>query len=103
MQRGAPDVLCLSADSGGSLSNRLGSESTSKRLFMFVVCFEKGEEGKVEFVPAVVTTNQDEANAHLESHDPIYSVPMPEKICGVGGALRRRELRAGGQQKRRRR
>ena len=66
------------------------------------VCFERDEdeEGEVELVVAIVTASQDEADARLESDDPVYSVPMPEKICEVGGALRRRELRAGGRKKR---
>ena len=54
----------------------------SERPSLFVVCFEmdEDEEGEIELVPAVVTASQDEANAHLESDDPVYSVPMPEKI-----------------------
>ena len=46
------------------------------------MCFEgdEDEEGEAELVPAIVTASQDEANAHLESDDPVYSVPMPEKI-----------------------
>ncbi len=56
----------------------------SERPSLFVVCFERDEdedeEGGTELVPAVVTASQDEANAHLESDDPVYSVPMPEKI-----------------------
>ena len=63
------------------------------------MCFERDEEGEVELVVAIVTASQDEANARLESDDSVYSVPMPEKICEVGGALQRRELRAGGQEK----
>ena len=56
----------------------------SERPSLFVVCFEMDEDedqdGEIELVPAVVTASQDEANAHLESDDPVYSVPMPEKI-----------------------
>ena len=54
----------------------------SERPSLFVVCFERDEdeEGETELVPAIVTASQDEANAHLESDDPVYSVPMPEKI-----------------------
>ena len=54
----------------------------SQRPSLFVVCFERDEdeEGEVDLVPAIVTASQDEANAHLESDDPVYSVPMPEKI-----------------------
>ena len=54
----------------------------SERPSLFVVCFEgdEDEEGEVELTPAIVTASQDEANAHLESDDPVYSVPMPEKI-----------------------
>ena len=54
----------------------------SERPSLFVVCFEGDEddEGDVELFPVIVTASQDEANAHLESDDPVYSVPMPEKI-----------------------
>ena len=54
----------------------------SERPRLFVVCFEGDEddEGDSELSPAIVTASQDEANAHLESDDPVYSVPMPEKI-----------------------
>ena len=54
----------------------------SDRPSLFVVCFEgdEDEEGEAELIPAIVTASQDEANAHLESDDPVYSVPMPEKI-----------------------
>ena len=54
----------------------------SERPSLFVVCFERDEdeEGETELIPAIVTASQDEANAHLESDDPVYSVPMPEKI-----------------------
>ena len=46
---------------------------------LFVVCFEEDED-EIELIPAIVTASQDEANAHLESDDPVYSVPMPERI-----------------------
>ena len=56
----------------------------SERPSLFVVCFERDEEGadedEVELIPAIVTASQDEANAHLESDDPVYSVPMPDKV-----------------------
>ena len=41
----------------------------------------RDDEGDVEPVPGGRDrASQDEANAHLESDDPVYSVPMPEKI-----------------------
>ena len=52
----------------------------SERPSLFIVCFERDEEDEIELIPAIVTASQDEANAHLESDDPVYSVPMPEKI-----------------------
>ena len=54
----------------------------SERPSLFVVCFERDEEedDEVELIPVIVTASQDEANAHMESDDPVYSVPMPEKI-----------------------
>ena len=54
----------------------------SERPSLFVVCFERDEEDEdgTELIPAIVTASQDEANAHLESDDPVYSVPMPDKV-----------------------
>ena len=54
----------------------------SKQPSLFIVCFEEDEDedGGVGLAPAIVTASQDEANAHLESDDPVYSVPMPAKI-----------------------
>ena len=54
----------------------------SERPSLFVVCFERDEEDddEIELIPAIVTASQDEANAHLESDDPVYTVPMPEKV-----------------------
>lgn len=53
----------------------------SGRPRLFVVCFADDEaaEGE-EQAPARVTASQDEANAHMESDDPVYSVPMPERV-----------------------
>lgn len=54
----------------------------SERPSLFVVCFERDEEedDEIELIPAIVTASQDEANAHLETDDPVYSVPMPDRI-----------------------
>ncbi len=55
-------------------------QSDNPRLF--VVCFVEDEhdEDQLEVKPVFVTANQDEANAHMESDDPVYSVPMPDKV-----------------------
>jgi hypothetical protein len=49
---------------------------------LFVVCFVEDEhdDGELELKPVFVTANQDEANAHMESDDPVFSVPMPDKV-----------------------
>lgn len=54
----------------------------SETPFLFVVCFlqEDEEENAQELMPVLVTASQDEANAHLESDDPVYSLPMPEAV-----------------------
>lgn len=49
--------------------------------FLFVVCFRnESEDGEEEVNPVLVTANQDEATGHIEIDDPVYSVPMPEKV-----------------------
>ena len=54
----------------------------SERPSLFVVCFESddGDDDGVEPIPVIVTASQDEANAHMESDDPVYSVPMPPRV-----------------------
>jgi len=49
---------------------------------LFVICFEDDEEGEdnMELRPVLVTANQDEANSHMETDNPVYSVPMPDKV-----------------------
>lgn len=48
---------------------------------LFVVCFMEDEhDDDLELKPVFVTANQDEANGHMESDDPVYSVPMPEEV-----------------------
>ncbi len=55
-------------------------QSDNPRLF--VVCFieDEHDDDELELKPVFVTANQDEANAHMESDDPVYSVPMPDKV-----------------------
>ncbi|WP_156013264.1 DUF3305 domain-containing protein [Thioalkalivibrio sp. HK1] len=58
----------------------------SDRPSLFVVCFEADESGDddhLDIFPALITASQDEANAHLESDDPVYRVPMPDKIVAL--------------------
>lgn len=49
---------------------------------LFVICFEEDgeEESEIELRPILVTANQDEANGHMETDDPVYSVAMPEAV-----------------------
>ncbi len=48
---------------------------------LFVVCYQQDEaDDEVELKPALVSVNQDEVNAHLESDDPVFSLPMPDKV-----------------------
>ena len=53
---------------------------------LFVICFEENheeDEEEVELQPILVTANQDEANGHMETDDPVYSVPMPDEVLQV--------------------
>ncbi len=54
----------------------------SDRPCLFVVCHldEESEDAAGTLTPVVVTADQDEASAHLESDDPVFSVPMPDKV-----------------------
>ena len=54
----------------------------SDRPCLFVVCHrdEESEDPADTLVPVIVTVDQDEASAHLESEDPVFSVPMPDKV-----------------------
>jgi len=49
-----------------------------------VICFVdedlEDEADAAALEPVLVTPNQDEANAHMESEDLVFSVPMPEPI-----------------------
>jgi len=52
--------------------------------YLFVICFQDTDledaEDPQALEPVLVTPNQDEANAHMESEDLVFSVPMPEPI-----------------------
>ena len=54
----------------------------SGRPSLFVVCYldEESDDPSAALTPAIVTADQDEAGAHLESDDPVFSVPMPDKV-----------------------
>ena len=54
----------------------------SGRPSLFVICHldEESEDPSGGLIPAIVTADQDEASAHLESDDPVFSVPMPDKV-----------------------
>ena len=92
----ASAVTCISEDgersrflfSGLSLEmHRDACESywynlQSETPFLFVICHhdEVAEDESMAVEPAIVSANQDEANAHMESEDLAFSVPMPEKV-----------------------
>ena len=54
----------------------------SERPFLFVICHldEAAEDESMAVRPAMVTASQDEANAHMESEDLVFSVPMPARV-----------------------
>ena len=49
---------------------------------LFIVCFtaDEGENDELELRPVFVTADQDEVSAHMESDDPVFSVPMPDQV-----------------------
>ena len=55
-------------------------QSDNPRLFVICYIEDEHDEDQLEVKPVFVTANQDEANAHMESDDPVYSVPMPDKV-----------------------
>ena len=54
----------------------------SETPYLFVICFrdEVPEDESMAIQPFIVSPNQDEANAHMESEDQVFSVPMPEQL-----------------------
>lgn len=54
----------------------------SEAPYLFVVCFhdEDTDDEAMAVDPVFVTPSQDEANAHMESEDLVFSVPMPDKV-----------------------
>lgn len=46
---------------------------------LFITCFHDDEAPDEDPMPVIVTANQDEAGAHMESDDWVFSVPMPEQ------------------------
>jgi hypothetical protein len=48
---------------------------------LFVICYQdpEPEDESMAITPVIVSPNQDEANAHMESEDLVYSVPMPDQ------------------------
>jgi hypothetical protein len=89
-------VTCVSEDgerarflfSGLQLAmHRDGCESywynlQSERPYLFVICFqdEMTQDEAMAVEPVLVTASQDEANAHMESEDLVFSVPMPDTV-----------------------
>lgn len=49
--------------------------------YLFVVCMTDEDDDAREIEPVLVTVNQDEAMAHMESDDLVLSAPMPPEIC----------------------
>jgi len=54
----------------------------SETPYLFVICFndEVAEDESMAVAPLLVSANQDEANAHMESEDQVFSVPMPRPV-----------------------
>lgn len=91
VRRGAPQRASLPAEegrervlwSGYSLdlycdsAENYWSNLMAQTPSVFVVCHPDEDE---ELSPLLVTVSQDEASAHMESDDPVYSVPMPPEI-----------------------
>jgi len=52
--------------------------------YLFVICHhdEVADDESMAVEPVIVSANQDEANAHMESEDLVFSVPMPDKVIG---------------------
>ncbi len=51
--------------------------------YLFVICFHddmNDDDDPRALQPVLVTPNQDEANAHMESEDQVFSIPMPDHI-----------------------
>ena len=50
--------------------------------YLFVICHhdDVADDESMAVEPAMVSANQDEANAHMESEDLVFSVPMPDKV-----------------------
>ncbi|MGI9333139.1 MAG: DUF3305 domain-containing protein [Gammaproteobacteria bacterium] len=51
----------------------------SEQPRLFITCFHDDAAPEDDPWPVIVTANQDEASAHLESDDWVFSVPMPEQ------------------------
>jgi len=54
----------------------------SENPYLFVVCFldEEAQDEAMAVDPVIVTASQDEANAHMEAEDLVFSVPMPSQV-----------------------
>lgn len=48
-----------------------------KQPSLFIIC-RPGEDSELE--PFIVTANHDEAGAHMEADDAVFSVPMPPEL-----------------------
>lgn len=70
--------LAMHRDGCESYWYNLQSESP----YLFVICFldEEAEDESMAVDPVIVTASQDEANAHMESEDLVFSVPMPLQV-----------------------
>ena len=48
---------------------------------LFVVChLHEDEDGREQLRPVLITLNQEEANGHLETDNPVFSVPIPQSV-----------------------
>lgn len=69
-------TLCLYKDAAESYWYNVAGSRPS----LFVIC-RVHEDG--ELVPFKVSANHDEAGAHMEADDEVYSVPMPPEVHTV--------------------
>ena len=53
----------------------------SGRPRLFIVChLDENEDGQEYPRPVLLTLSQEEANGHLETDNPVYSVPIPQPV-----------------------
>lgn len=72
--------LKLQLFEGGAESYWHNLMSDTPRLFVICYAADEDDDDSLELRPVFVTADQDEVSAHMESDDPVFSVPMPDKV-----------------------